>query len=136
MPEFISKTNASISQINITTTQIIDIIQKYSTKKSHGCDDISVTMLQLCPTEVAVPLRLIFQKCVLTGAFPDSWKCANVVPIHKKNSRQLKSNYRPISLLPICGKILEKMILDQVYSFLNDNELISKNQSGFMPGAW
>ena len=73
LPEFISKTNASISQINITTTQIIDIIQKCSTKKSHGCDDISVTMLQL-----------IFQKCVLTGAFPDSWKCANVVPIHKK----------------------------------------------------
>ena len=134
LPEFISKTNASISQINITTTQIIDIIQKYNTKKSHDCDDISVTMLQLCPTEVAVPLRLIFQKCVLTGAFPDSWKCANVVPIHKKNSRQLKSNYRPISLLPICGKILEKIIFDQVYSFLNDNELISKNQSGFRPG--
>ena len=78
--------------------------------------------------------QLIFQKCVLTGAFPDSWKCANVVPIHKKNSRQLKSNYRPISLLPIFGKILEKIIFDQVYSFLNDNELISKNQSGFRPG--
>ena len=59
------KTNASISQINITTTQIIDIIQKYGTKKSHWCDDITVTMLQLCPTEVAVPLQLIFQKCVL-----------------------------------------------------------------------
>ena len=84
LPEFISKTNASISQINITTNQIIDIIQKHSTKKSHGCVDISVTMLQLCPTQVAVPLQLIFQKCVLTGAFPDSWKCANVVPIHKK----------------------------------------------------
>ena len=119
LPECISKTNASISQINITTNQIIDIIQKHSTKKSHGCDDISVTMLQLCPTEVAVPLQFIFQKCVLTGAFPDSWKCANVVPIHKKNSRQLKSNYIPISLLPIFGKILEKIIFDQVYSFLS-----------------
>ena len=62
LPEFISKTNASISQINITTNQIFDIIQKHSTKKSHGCDDISVTMLQLCPTEIAVPLPLIFQK--------------------------------------------------------------------------
>ena len=72
LPEFISKTNASISQINITTNQIIyiiQIIQKHSAKKSRGCDDISVAMLQLCPTEVAVPLQLIFQKCVLTGAF-------------------------------------------------------------------
>ena len=46
----------------------------------------------------------------------------------------MKSNYRPISLLPICGKILEKIIFDQVYSFLNDNKLITKNQSGFRPG--
>ena len=64
----------------------------------------------LCPTEVALPLSLVFQKCVITGKFPDSCKCANVQPIHKKNNRQLRSNYRPISLLPICGKILEKII--------------------------
>ena len=51
-----------------------------------------------------------------------------------KHDRQLISNYRPISLLPICGKILEKIIFDQVYSFLNINELISKHQSGFRPG--
>ena len=56
------------------------------------------------------------------------------MPIHKKNSRQLKSNYRPISLLPICGKVFEKIIFDQVYSYLNKNKLISKNQSGFRPG--
>ena len=91
-------------------------------------------MLQLCAIEVALPLSLIFQKCLLTGTFPDSWKYANVQPVHKKNNRQLISNYRPISLLPICGKILEKIIFDQVYSFLNVNKLISKNQSGFRPG--
>lgn len=49
-----------------------------------------------------------------------------------KHDRQLISNYRP--LLPICGKILEKIIFDEVYSFLNINELISKHQSGFRPG--
>ena len=134
LPEFNSQTNASISQISISTNQIIDIIQKYSTKKSHGCDDISVAMLQLCASKVALPLSLIFKECLLTGKFPDCWKAANVVPIHKKNSRQLKMNYRPISLLPICGKIFEKIIFDQVYSYLNKNKLISSNQSGFRPG--
>ena len=44
------------------------------------------------------------------------------------------SNYRPISLLPICGKILEKIVFDQVYSYLNENNLLSKLQSGFRPG--
>ena len=58
----------------------------------------------------------------------------NVQPIHKKNDRQLKSNYRPISLLPLCGKIFEKIIFDQVYAFLDKNNLISTKQSGFRPG--
>ena len=134
LPEFIYKTNASISHININVDQIVDIIQKYSSKKAHGCDEMSVAMLQLCASEVAIPLTLIFQKCLISGTFPNLWKSANVQPIHKKDDRQLKSNYRPISLLPICGKILEKIIFDQVYSFLNENKLISKHQSGFRPG--
>ena len=91
-------------------------------------------MLQLCASEIAIPLTMIFTKCVGTGIFPNAWKYANVQPIHKKQNRQIISNYRPISLLPICGKILEKIIFDQVYSFLNSNNLISSNQSGFRPG--
>ena len=132
--EFCSKTNASISLINITTDQIIAIIKKYNANKAHGHDGISVAMLQICAAEVAIPFDIIFRKCVSTGMFPDSWKFANVQPIHKKGNRKHKSNYRPISLLPICGKILEKIIFDQVYSFLNTNKLISKHQSGFRPG--
>lgn len=93
-----------------------------------------LAMLKLCPTEIAVPLRMIFQKCIDTGSFPDFWKLANVQPVHKKNDRQKKSDYRPISLLPMCGKILEKIIFDHVYSFLDNNRLISTIQSGFRPG--
>ena len=51
-----------------------------------------------------------------------------------KENRQVKSNYRPISLLPICGKILEKIIFDQIYAFLQTNNLLSQKQSGFKPG--
>ena len=64
-------------------------------------------------------LQIIFRKCIQTGLFPDSWKYTNVQPIHKKGDCQIKSNYRPISLLPICGKILEKIVFDQVYFDLN-----------------
>ena len=134
LPNFISKTDLSLSQVDVNTDKIVDIIQKYGINKAHGCDQISVAMLKLCATEVALPLSLIFRNCLSTAAFPDSWKCANVQPVHKKNDRQLKTNYRPISLLPICGKIFEKIIFDQVYCFLNRNELLSKNQSGFRPG--
>ena len=91
-------------------------------------------MLKLCASEVAIPLQIIFNDCINSGFFPDSWKYANVQPIHKKENRQTKSNYRPISLLPICGKVLEKIVFDQVYAFLNVNNLLSKKQSGFRPG--
>ena len=59
---------------------------------------------------------------------------ANVLPIHKKESRQIKKNYRPISLPPVCGKIFEKILFDKIYNHLCDNELLSPNQSGFRPG--
>ena len=59
---------------------------------------------------------------------------ANVTPILKKGDKQLIKNYRPISLLPICGNIFEKIIFNNLYSYLNANNLITKNQSGFRPG--
>ena len=62
------------------------------------------------------------------------WKLANVTPIVKKGDKQLIKNYRPISLLPICGRIFEKVIFNNLYSYLHTNNLISKNLSGFRPG--
>ena len=69
-----------------------------------------------------------------TGRFPSSWKKTNVLPIHKKENRQLKENYRPISLLPICRKIFEKVMFDAIYEYLCVNQLLTPNQSGFQPG--
>ena len=65
---------------------------------------------------------------------PDMWKLANRTPIFKKGYKQLIMNYRPISLLPICGKMFEKIIFNNLYSYLNPNNLFTKNQSGFRPG--
>ena len=62
------------------------------------------------------------------------WKCANVVPVHKKNEKNLKGNYRPISLLLIFGKILEKLIYDALYLHLVSCEVLNPNQSGNRPG--
>ena len=62
------------------------------------------------------------------------WKLANVTPIFKKNDKQLIKNYRPISLLPICGKIFEKILFNNLYNYFNTNNFITINQSGFRPG--
>ena len=91
-------------------------------------------MLLLCDNTVVLPLQIIFENILLTCTYPDMWKVANVTPIFKKGDKQLIKNYRPISLLPICGKMFEKIIFNNLYSYLTTNSLITKKQSGFRPG--
>ena len=58
---------------------------------------------------------------------------SNIIPAHKKNDKQLVNNYRPISLLPVFGKIFEKIVLNRIYNFLADENILNHNQSGFRP---
>ena len=95
---------------------------------------LSISMIKISDAEIVIPLCLIYEKSLATGKFPEIWKKANVLLIHKKESRQVKNNYKPISLLSICGKIFEKLIFDCIYEHLTDNQLITPNQSGFRPG--
>ena len=88
-------------------------------------------MLKLCGDSLSKPSTKIFRNCLDYGYFPQSWKKGNVIPIHKKNSKQDIKNYRPISLLPICGKVLENIIFDDLYNHIFSNNLITDRQSGF-----
>ncbi len=118
----------------ISEDKILRIIRSLNPNKAHGWDEISIRMIKICDCSLVTPLKLIFEACMMQGTFPDIWKRAHVVPIHKKNDKNLKTNYRPISLLPIFGKMLEKLIFDTLYEHLTSNNLLNPNQSGFRPG--
>ena len=68
------------------------------------------------------------------GKFPAEWKKANVVPVHKKGDKRILKNYRPVSLVPICGKIFERLIYYNLFEYFIENDLLSQNQSDFKPG--
>ena len=91
-------------------------------------------MLKICGDSICRPLNIIFRTCLRTGKFPLEWKKANIVPIHKKGDKQPVKNYRPVSLLPICGKIFERLLYNEMLDFFLENDLISPKQSGFRPG--
>ena len=74
---------------------------------------------------------MIFKNCFSSNTFPDVWEKANVIPVHKKSDKQALKNYRPVSLLPICGKIFEKLLFNALYSFFEDHKLLNPCQSGF-----
>ena len=90
-------------------------------------------MIKICDETISLPLKIIFDTAFKSGSFPDKLKRANVVPVHKKGSKNILKNYRPISLLLIT-KIFEKCIYNSLYSYLESNDILSKSQSGFRKG--
>ena len=134
LPDFVYLTEKRINNIAISDTDILSIIRRLNPNKAAGSDGISGQMLLLCDKSVVLPLQIIFRNILETSTYPDMWKLANVTPIFKKEDKQLVKNYRPISLLPICGKIFEKLVFNSLYFYLNSNKLITDNQSGFRPG--
>ena len=123
----------SLTEFTISNEKILTAIRSLNPNKAHGWDDISIRMIQICDDALLLPLKLIFENCLRHGIFPEMWKKGNVVPVHKKNLKSLKQCYRPISLLPIFGKILEKLMFNAVYQHLDANNVLDPNQSGFHP---
>ena len=127
-------TNNRLYSITFSQDDIAKIIQNLDSGKAHGHDNISINMLKIYGSAIYKPLAIILKQWVDTGIFPSEWKKGNIVPIHKKGNKETLNNYRPVSLLPICGKILERLIFDEMFKFFIENELILSNQSGFKPG--
>ena len=109
LPDFSYQNNSRIDNVIINPNNILKIIKDLNPTKAHGWDGISTKMIKICGESIITPLMIIFNNSLLTGTFPENWKRGNIVPVHKKESKNLAKNYRPISLLPICGKIFENL---------------------------
>ena len=81
--------------------------------------------------DIASPSCEIFNLSIITGVFPEEWKCSKVIPLFKQGERADMNNYRPISIIPVVAKVFERIIYDQLYAYLSDNNMIATHQSGF-----
>ena len=97
-----------------------------------GSDGIHGLVLKNCSNTLANPLSILFKISYYSSIIPDDWKMANVVPIHKKGSKENVENYRPISLTSLVMKVFEKIIRDDI--FLRCKDKIDGRQHGFLPG--
>ena len=121
----------SLSAIHFNNDDTLKIIRSLNINKAHGHDSISIRMIKICDKAIVKPLPIIYKNCIDTGIFPDLWKKSSIVPVHKKGDKQLLQDYRAVSLLPILGKILEKILFNSIFEYLQENNLLCKNQSGF-----
>ena len=115
----------------ITSKQVINIILKISPNKASGIDKISASLLRIAATNIAPIIARIINCSFSSGKFSQRWKIAKVMPLFKSGANSNPCNYRPISVLPILSKIIERHMHDSLYTFLDSNNLIYSQQSGF-----
>ena len=133
LPVFYPKTEDHLTEIVVTPEDVESIISILDLNKASGPDEISHRMLKPVSKAISFPLADLFNKSLRQESFPEFWKLANVTPIYKKGETNNVSNYRPVSLLSCCGKILERIVFKHLYNFFLRNNLIYKYQSGFLP---
>ena len=115
----------------ITTDELCNVIRSLDVNKSSGADGIGSRLLKDNMYLLCEPLVYIYNLSIMNGVVPDALKIAKIIPIFKKGDVHLACNYRPISLLSIFNKILEKLIHRRLSNFLLKNNILYKHQFGF-----
>ena len=110
---------------------VILVFKDLNDTNAYGSDGIPLSYLRDALPVLIFYIFIIINTSIVTGIFPKSWKHPYVIPFFKSGDADNVSNYRPISLLPILSKVLEKIVANQLMSFLESNKLLAKNQHGF-----
>ena len=115
----------------IVEERIDSIIRKMKNKKSSSFDNISNWLLKQIRPEITKPLTILVNLSLKNGYIPENYKLAKIVPLYKSGCKQTFGNYRPISLISVLSKILEKIAYQEI--FFHFQQHISPNQFGFRP---
>ena len=115
----------------ISQVEVLDLVKHISMYKSSGMDNVSSRVLKDFLILASREITLLYNRVIATGVFPDKWKVATVTPIPKVQIAEHPTDLRPISLLPIPGKLLEKYITKQITYFLEGKNYFVENQFGF-----
>ena len=133
MPPLQYVTASRMSEIIVHEDEVMKVLKKLDITKANGPDGISNKMLKESAPVIATPLCKLFNKSLKDGKCPSQWKKANITPVYKKNNKQDKTNYRPISLLSCLSKTMEKLIFRHLYEYFSTNGLLTWRNSGFKP---
>ena len=115
---------------HVSNEEVLEIILKLE-NKATGPQSIPIHLLKLIPDLILVPLCRIISLSFSTGIFPDALKICKTIPIHKGGLTTDIGNYRPISLLSVFDKIIEKLMHKRLYNFLEEHNILFCNQFGF-----
>ena len=125
------KVTSTFKLRKVTPDEVEKKIRLLKNKPSCGPDSITASTLKDGCQILSAPLTAIINASIDSGKFPTPWKTAKVVPILKKGSPEIKTNYRPVSLLSVVAKLLEMVIQEQLSDYFEKNKLLPTGQHGF-----
>lgn len=131
-PKLAPRTTHSLRHVNFHHRTTYKILSKLDVGKAEGADCIPTVVLKRCAFELALPLTRLFAHSFRKGKVPSSWKFAVVQPVPKPGDARNPLNYRPISLLPVIGKVMERVVNQSLVSFLRHHNLLNDCQYGFL----
>jgi len=99
-----------------------------------GVDNLSVQFIKLCLPVILPILEYLFNYCLQNSCFPEVWKKANIKPIPKIKNPSICKDYRPVSILCVLAKVIEKLVYLQTVEFIEVHNILPKYQSGFRKG--
>ena len=111
--------------------RVLKLLKKLNKSKGAGLDKLSSRLIRECTDLISPYISIIFNCSLTTGTFPDDWKLAKVTPIFKHGDRSDMNNYRPISVISAVAKVFERIVYNQLSSYLSENNILSRYQSGF-----
>ena len=110
---------------------VLNAISRLEKGKASGPDKVSVSLVQDAAKSISYPLALIYNSSLKNGVFPEIWKIAKITPIYKSGARTDVNNYRPISVISVFSRMLERISHDQLFEFLQKNDTLTDNQAAF-----
>ena len=123
-----------LEEVDITVDEVLDKLYHLDPNKSPGPDDFLPKVMKSVAVALAPHLCQVFRASLESSYVPLDWRSANVCPIHKKGPEDQSSNFRPVSLTSVPGKVLETLIKHRVVSHLDQHELLLDTQHGFRSG--
>ena len=114
-----------------TETDVLKTLKDINTFKAPGLDNLKGMFLKDGANVLAAPITQLCNLSMSTSSFPNECKTAKLKPLYKKGCKTDPLNYRPISLLPLISKVIEKVVHEKTNKFLDDNNILFKFQSGF-----
>ena len=126
---FNAETSFKLVPVDVNT--IILTVKELNNTNAYGSDGIPFKFIRDSLPIISFYITVIVNTSIVTHVFPHQWKHPHILPFYKSGDKDKVSNYRPISLLPILSKILEKVIANQLMSYLETNKLLSNHQHGF-----